>query len=163
MFPRQRAIGSESRLTRKLSERFGNAWENVKGLGRRVDDTYFRGPYRRDDNYQKLLGPPIGVVDGMANILDESIAGLANKKLPPLEGRFFVRTRRDVKELVGDVVRLKPINAALDVFRLISLNPLIDTADLVGGFEHGKTAGIRGETAARVRRVLREDPSVRLN
>lgn len=136
---------------------FQEVGSNFGTLGRDIRDTYLTGPYKKNDNLQKLTGPVVGFVSGAAEAIDYGLAGALDEKLEAPTG-IFGRTRRDLGGVLKNAVQLRPLRFGASVLRAISINPLLDTGDVLLGFKHGAA------TRARVAQALADDtaPEYRL-
>jgi hypothetical protein len=122
------SLFKESRLTFWFQE----VGSNVKTYGSDLGQEYITGPYKKNDAIQMITGPVMAAASVILEGTDQIVAGVVDTKLEPPSGALG-RMRRDGKELLTDIVRLRPIKAITDVFRLATSDLLLDVGDIAGG------------------------------
>ncbi|MBT5236890.1 hypothetical protein HOL63_00790 [Candidatus Peregrinibacteria bacterium] len=109
IFPRTTLI--RERRTINLFQEVGS---NAKEWGGDVGNRYFKTPHQNNSNYQRGMGAVGAVVSTVTELPDYLIAGVVDKKITSERSN----TVRDVRELVKDVVTLRPLKALSDIVRL---------------------------------------------
>ncbi len=100
----------ESREINLFKEIGGNA----KEWGSDVRNRYFETPHQNGSNYQRAMGVLGAGVSTITELPDYLIAGVVDKKITSERSN----TIRDTRELLKDVVTLRPLKALSDVVRL---------------------------------------------
>ncbi len=119
----------EQRLTFLMREVGSNAAE----WGRDIRDEYLVGPWQRGDNIQKIAGPFAAAASTVLELPDYLFAGAVDQRVEHPRG-IFGRTRRDLGELLGNVVRLRPLRAVRSGWSLATADIPLDGIDMLGGF-----------------------------
>lgn len=109
---------------------FKEIGSNVKEWGGYVNDRYLAGPWKRGDNFQKIMGPINAGVSVLTETGDAILAGIADNRIQ-YDAAF--RTPRDVGQAAKHLVTLHPIKFVTDVLRLPG-DLGMDALDIAGGF-----------------------------
>ncbi len=131
----------------RLVHLFKEVGSNAKTWGNDTLQTYIKDPVE-DGNYPKALyGIGLTAFSTATELIDYGISGIVDKRLEAPGSGPFARTRRDVGELLGDAVRLRPLKTVANILRLPG--SLISDGLEVGQYDH--TGGNVRSMASRVR------------
>lgn len=138
--------GFSLRETRLLAVRESGFGEHMKDWGGDLKDTYFEG--------KKGLDRGLGAIGAAANVIlkggDEIFKGAIGQKYNAPHG-IAGHTRADLKSLMGNVVRFRPIRAAGDIWSLATADIPLDTINLLTG---NNLSGGRSATRHAVQKTL---------
>lgn len=105
----------------------------IKEYASDVGETYLSGPCRGRDNLQKITGPIMAGASALLEGPDQLYAGAVGQEYQRPTG-IGGRIRRDIGALLGDIVRLRPLRALGDAWRLATSDVILDAGDAIGGF-----------------------------
>lgn len=123
-FREERLIG----LMKNVGSNF-NTWRHD------VADTHIKGPVEQGNYPKAAAGAVLAVGSALTELSDYLIAGAVDKDLEAPGGGVMPRTRRDVKALLGDAVKLRPLATVANVIRLPG-SLLMDVPEGFLGFDH---------------------------
>ncbi len=123
-----------------LFKEFGS---NVKTWAGDAGETYIGKPVRNGNPIKTLAGAGMLVASTVLEATDYAAAGVFDQRLKAPTSVPFSRTRRDVGNLLTDVVHLRPIKSILDVVRLATTDVPMDGVETMLGFEHTGARNIR--------------------
>ncbi len=124
----------EQRLIGRLLGTFGN---NIGGYAKDTGHTYIGDPLDKGNYGKAALGAGLAVGSVAFESFDYALAGFIGKPLSPPGPGLFPRIRRDTRELVSDIVHLKPFSVAADFVRIVPGSIVMDLGEAaIGGVEH---------------------------
>lgn len=128
---------------------FRNVGSNFNTWRHDVAETHIKGPVEEGNYPKAAAGAVLAVGSAFTEMTDYLIAGAVDKDLEAPGPGIMPRTRRDVKALIGDAVRLKPLATVANVLRLPG-SVIMDVPEGFLGFDHGASVAsrIRNQSAS---------------
>lgn len=124
---------------------FREVGSNVETWAGDAGETYVGKPVRNGNPIKTVAGAGMLLASTVLEAPDYLIAGAFDQKLEAPTSVPFSRTRRDVGNLLSDVVHLRPIKSILDVVRLATTDVPMDGVETLFGFEH-TGSGVRSKS-----------------
>ncbi len=132
---------------------FKNVGSNFNTWRNDVADTHIKGPVEAGNYPKAAAGSVLAVGSAFFELGDYLIAGAVDKDLEAPGGGVMPRTRRDVKALIGDAVKLKPLATVANVLRIPG-SLFMDVPEGFLGFDH-RANGISNRVRSQSADVLR--------
>lgn len=130
------ALAREQRLLFLMKE----IGSNTKTWGSDAIDTYIKQPVQKGNVVRTAAGPLMLGLSTVAELPDYIVAGALDYPLDPPKAVPMARMRRDAGELLGNVVKIRPVRALVNALQLLFTDLTMDSAELLLGYEHRRNA-----------------------